>query len=123
MHELAICQALIDQVQAIASERSAQCVLSIEITIGPLSGVEPALLEGAFPLASAGTAAAGAELIVERSRVRVLCLACGVESEVHSNDLACRSCGHWRTQVTSGTELLLTRVELQVSEKEVAAHV
>ena len=40
MHELAICQSLIDQVEVIAVERNAQCVTTIVVAIGPLSGVE-----------------------------------------------------------------------------------
>ena len=54
MHELAICQALIEQVEAIARERLARRVGTVCVSIGPLSGVEPRLLEQAFPVASAG---------------------------------------------------------------------
>lgn len=120
MHELAVCQALIQQVEAVARQRNARRVISIVVTIGPLAGVEPGLLSSAYPLASAGTVAAGAKLVVESSVVRVRCLECGAESEVQSNRLLCLHCGNWRTQVLSGEELLLTSVEL---EREIAHHV
>jgi len=113
MHELAISRALIRQVEGIAGERHAERVIRIVVRIGPLSGVEPALLRNAWSLACAGTCAADAELVVEASSVRVRCLECGAESEVPSNRLLCGSCGRWRTQVLTGDELLLIRVELE----------
>lgn len=113
MHELSICQALMGQVTRVAAEQNAQRVVSVTIRIGPLSGVEPALIESAYPLASAGTLAADSRLIVERSQVRVRCLECGAESEAESARLLCGSCGHWRVQVLCGEELLLARIEFE----------
>ncbi|MGD2054620.1 MAG: hydrogenase maturation nickel metallochaperone HypA, partial [Gammaproteobacteria bacterium] len=57
MHELSICQALMNQVENIAAERNARSVVSIVIGMGPLSGVEAQLLKHAYPVASAGTVA------------------------------------------------------------------
>ena len=61
MHELSVCNALISQVEAIAREHGAGRVESITLQLGALSGVEPPLLERAYPLAAAGTLADGAE--------------------------------------------------------------
>jgi hydrogenase nickel incorporation protein HypA/HybF len=115
MHELSICSALIDQLQAIARERHADCVLSVVVRIGPLAGVEPQLLRHAYSLASAGTLAEGSDLRIESSPVRVRCAQCGAESEVESNRLTCPGCGDWRTEVLQGEELLLASVELRRS--------
>lgn len=113
MHELSVCQALLEQVAQVAREQQARRIVAITVRIGPLSGVEPALLESAYPLASAGTPAANATLIIERPGVRVRCQECGAESEAESTRLLCPRCGHWRVQVLSGEELLLVRVELE----------
>jgi Zn finger protein HypA/HybF involved in hydrogenase expression len=56
MHELSVCQALIGQVERVARENDARRVISIVIDHGPLSGVEPQLLN-AYPSAAAGTIA------------------------------------------------------------------
>lgn len=120
MHELAICQALIDQVESIARERHALRVLSIVVRIGPLAGVEPGLLRSAYALASAGTLAERASLVLEDCPVRVRCRTCGAESDATNNNLSCRACGHWQTEVLTGDELLLASLEL---EKGVADHV
>lgn len=113
MHELSICQALMEEVTRVAREQRARRILSVTVRIGPLAGVEPGLLESAYPLASAGTVAADSSLIVERSAVRVRCLACSAESEVQSTSLVCGACGNWRVEVLTGEELLLASVELE----------
>ena len=117
MHELAICQALIRQVVALADERGAASVSDIHVNVGPLSGVEPQLLQSAFPLAAAATIADGAVLHIEDMSVRVYCPDCDVESEVAVNRLLCGQCGGWQTRLVSGDELLLARVELELPER------
>jgi len=117
MHELAVCQSMIDQVEAIAAERNAHSVVSIVIGVGLLSGVEAPLLKHAYPVASAGTVAEGAELVIEVLPIRVKCNQCGSESEATANKLVCKSCGDWRTSLVSGDELLLMSVELETNQQ------
>lgn len=121
MHELSICQALIDEVQRLARKHGARRVLSVELAVGPLSGVEPQLLERAYPIAAAGTLAADAELRIRREPVRVRCRECGAEGEVPSNRLCCVACDGWRVQVTAGEALLLRRIEFGTADTGVAA--
>lgn len=108
--------ALLDQVQSIARQHDAVSVEKITLKIGPLSGVEIALLKHAYPLAAVGTLAEDAELVIEPMAVRVQCVACGAESEVLPNRLLCGVCGDFRTRLLSGDEMLLGRVELNVSK-------
>lgn len=112
MHELSVCLSMLDQVRAIAKERDAVQVSKIYVQIGPLSGVEPDLLAQAFPIASAGTVAEQAELILENLELRILCLDCQAESPSPANNLLCPACGSNQTRLISGDELMLARVEL-----------
>jgi len=118
MHELAICQSLMNQVESIALERDAQSVTSIVVGMGPLSGVEAQLLKNAYPIASAGTIAEHAELIIENLPIRVKCSSCGCESDALPNKLVCKTCGDWRTTLISGDELMLMSVELEKTKAE-----
>ena len=77
MHELSVCQALIAQVEQIARNHAAQSVTLVKLRVGPLSGVEPLLLEHAYPFASAGTVAAASRLVIEPAPLRVSCETCG----------------------------------------------
>ncbi len=112
MHELSLCLSLMQQVEDIARDREAKKVARITLSIGPLSGVEPDLLQHAYPVAAAGTIAEDAELILQSSEIVVRCSQCDKETTVTPNKLLCGSCGDFRTRVVSGDELLLMSVEL-----------
>ncbi len=103
------------QVDAIARGKRAR-VSEVRVGIGPLSGVEPELLAHAYPLACGGTAAEGSRLTIETTAIRVRCRDCGAETTVLPNRLLCGSCGAWRTEIMTGDEMVLLRVELQIAE-------
>lgn len=112
MHELSVCQALIRQVEDIARQHQSKAVKSVCVRIGPLSGVEPDLLEQAYSLAAAGTVAEVSRLVIEKLPIRVRCEKCGAETDAEANKLICGVCGDWHTQLLSGDEMLLASVEL-----------
>jgi len=118
VHELSVCQHLIGQVEALAREHGAVRVSRIVVRIGPLAGVEAALLEQAFTLARAGTVADQAELATESLPIQVRCTVCGAVTTVTANRLICGACGDWHTELQSGDELLLTSVELELEDNE-----
>ncbi len=112
MHELSICQGLMTKVEQVALENGATLVEKIYLSVGPLSGVEPPLLERAFEIARLGTIAESAQLDIQTGPIIVACSECGASSEVRLYHLVCGSCGNWRVRVTRGEELLLLRLEL-----------
>lgn len=112
MHELGVCQSLLKQVQAIA-RRHGGAVQRVVLRVGPLSGVEPALLTRAYAAAAASTDVAGSELLIETPPLRVRCQSCGAETAASLERLTCATCGDWHTDLLSGDELLLLRVELE----------
>ena len=111
MHELSVCQALISQVEELAQREMAQRVERVRVGIGPLSGVEPQLLQHAYPLAAAGTLAENSELEIENRPIRVHCPTCGKTSDASASRLLCAHCGDWQTTLVSGDELMLLQVE------------
>ena len=74
MHELSVCTALMEQVERIAREHQAGRVERIVLQVGPLSGVEAPLLQRAWPLASIGTLAEDAELVIEIATAHSRCV-------------------------------------------------
>ena len=113
MHEFSLCRALLGQLETLAATHRASRIRRVTLRVGPLSGAEPALLREAFPLASQGSPAADAELIIETTPVRVHCPVCNSDSETPTNDLRCPACGASSTQLLSGDELLLVSADLQ----------
>jgi hydrogenase nickel incorporation protein HypA/HybF len=112
MHELSVCLSLLREVERIARENNAGRVTRISVTVGPLSGVEPDLLQNAYPLAVAGTVAEDAEFTIDVSEIVVKCTRCGAESPAKVNRLLCGECGDYRTSLVSGDEMVLQSLEL-----------
>ncbi len=115
MHELAVAQALVEQVDALIDQHRASCAVLIRVRVGPLAGVVPDLLATAFPLAAAGSRMEHAELEFTHSPILVRCQTCNAETEAMMNRLLCGACGDWHTQIISGDELLLESVELETA--------
>ena len=115
MHELAVAQALVEQVDAVIDQHQASRAALIRVRIGPLAGVVPELLASAFPLAAAGSRMEHAELALVAAPIRVHCQTCGAETEAAMSRLVCGACGDWHTQIISGDELLLESVELETA--------
>ena len=123
MHELAICQGLIREVECVARAHHARAAAKICVSVGALCGIDPQQLARTFSIARAGTLADGAELEIESVGVRIRCPVCDVESEVAPNALVCARCGGWRVQLVRGEELLLRSVELELEVNEQAPRV
>lgn len=115
MHELAVAQALVEQVESVIDQHAASAASLIRVRIGPLAGVVPDLLATAFPLAAAGSRMEHATLDLVDAPIKVRCQACGSETDAAMNRLVCGACGDWHTQVISGDELLLESVELETT--------
>jgi hydrogenase nickel incorporation protein HypA/HybF len=118
MHELSLCEDILDQLTALTRRHGAKAVARVSVRIGALAGVEPMLLEHAFRSACIDTVAEQAEFRTEWVAARVRCGACGLEAETAPNDLRCPTCGGHDTELTRGEELTLASVELLVPESE-----
>jgi hydrogenase nickel incorporation protein HypA/HybF len=112
---------MLTQVAEIAAGRGASVVERITIEVGPLSGVEPALLASAFLVLRTRGCAAEATLMIESTPVTVSCLTCGGQSQTSPNHLVCGFCGGFRTRIVAGDELRLRRIELRVADLQLAA--
>jgi hydrogenase nickel incorporation protein HypA/HybF len=121
VHELSVCQALLTQVTEIVAGQGAADVARITIEVGPLSGIDAALLCSAFAILRAGGCAAGATLSIEPTAVEIACLTCGGQSQTAPNRLVCGFCGGYRTRIVAGDELRLRRIELRVPQRASAA--
>ena len=120
VHELAVCQGLMRQIEGVAAQQHARQVTEIELGIGPLSGVESELLRRAWPLACAGSIAADARLVINTLPVRVHCTRCDRDSDARVNRLVCGHCGDWQTRLVSGDELLLVSLSVERHEEDLA---
>lgn len=123
MHELAVCQSILTQVEDIAAANQAGRVTRVTLRLGPLAGVEPDLLRAAFPLLAAGTCCEAATLRIKTTPVQVECQLCGALSATRPNRLLCGACGTWRVVLLSGDEMQLESLELAPAPAKEFLHV
>jgi len=110
MHEFSLCQGLVSALYKQPINKGKRELYAIEVTVGPLAGVEPELLAHAFPLAVKGTPFNHVEMRIEHSDITVQCHDCKKISIAIINDLRCKHCMGEITTVLSGAECALTHL-------------
>src|SRR3982074_337158 len=109
MHELGMCEAILDTVERRAAGRR---VSAFTVRVGTLHrGVEPAM-DQAFTLASEGTVAEGAVLHLVVVPVRSTCRSCGLTTESAEPPVACAGCAATDLELTGGDDLILESIEV-----------
>jgi hydrogenase nickel incorporation protein HypA/HybF len=117
MHEWSLACQLVREAEAEAERRNAVKVFGVTVSIGQLTGVVPELLTRAYDMARMGTLLEDAALEVEIASVKGRCSECGRESSIQGFGLMCPECGALGLEVLSGDDILLTKMDLEVSEK------
>jgi hydrogenase nickel incorporation protein HypA/HybF len=118
MHEMSTAQSILEVVQQYTKEndhtRGADVprVKSVRLRIGEMAGVVPESLRFCFEVASEGTVAQGAELLIDEVPIRCRCAGCKVEFLVEHFLFLCPTCGTPDVEVISGNELDVVELDL-----------
>ncbi len=112
MHEQSLVKSLLRQVDEVLIENRGSWASSVEVEIGPLSGVEADLVRSAFEQLSAGTRCSNATLLIQLSLLVVRCRDCLSESRLAGFVFRCHHCGSGNVQVISGDALRLLSVTM-----------
>jgi hydrogenase nickel incorporation protein HypA/HybF len=108
MHELGLCEDIVDAVTRRAGDRP---VARVRIRVGALHHVHPEAFEQSFALAAAGTVADGARAELVLVPVTARCRGCGAVIEATEPVLGCASCGAVELDHSGGDEVLLESLE------------
>lgn len=113
MHEVSLVQALFDQADRAIAPHPPATVCLLKVRIGELAGVDPELFRIAFDgcREERGYAAAALEVVWESAAWR--CRACDAPIPAQG-PLRCAACDS-EARLAAGGDLLLDRVELEVS--------
>jgi hydrogenase nickel incorporation protein HypA/HybF len=112
MHELSLMQSALDMAFSHAHRAGASRIHRMRLRVGALSGVVVEALEMAFTVATCGTQADGAELIVETVPVICRCRRCAHEFQPDDVIYCCPFCGDVSSQVCQGKDLELISLEV-----------
>ena len=115
MHELGMCEAIVDAVERRAAGRR---VCAFTVRVGTLHRVVEPAMDQAFLMASAGTVAEGATLELVVVPVRATCGSCGLTAESADPPVACAGCGSTDVELSGGDELVLESIEVDTSLTE-----
>ena len=111
MHELSICEHLLDILRQEAARHGVNKITRLRLEIGRLSCLEPDALRFAFDTMALGTIAEAAELQIDRPPIGATCKGCGAAVELDSRLGACPSCGDTRLEIHGGGEMRLVEME------------
>jgi hydrogenase nickel incorporation protein HypA/HybF len=112
MHEVAISQGLVDLIDAERRTRGFQTVRRVGLTLGAFSHVEPEALRFGFEVASRGTVAEGAELVITITPAQAWCMKCSQTATLHARGDACPTCGGHQLMLQGGEEMRLSELEV-----------
>lgn len=112
MHELSIMQSALEVALDQARQAGAPRVCSLHLRIGALSGVVPEALEFAFKALTPGTAAEGAELVIEGVAARFWCPTCRREFAAEDMLAECPACHQPSAELRAGRELEVASMEI-----------
>ncbi|MDR3514660.1 MAG: hydrogenase maturation nickel metallochaperone HypA [Azospirillaceae bacterium] len=113
MHEMALCQRIIEIVDETARSQGFSRIVSVRLEIGALSSVEPEAIAFGFDVASRNTAAEGCRLRIDRPPGQAYCIDCGDSTVIASRSDPCPRCGGYQLLVTGGEELRVMELEVE----------
>ena len=113
MHEYSIVQALLERVDAVATQHGAVRVHRVRVAIGELAGVEVELLRTAYETIRHQTICDGADLEVRRVDARWECRKCHAAIPAGA-PLRCGACNE-PARLASGDEIMLDQIEMETT--------
>ncbi len=113
MHEASLVRTLLDKVAALLAEHQGDSVEEVLVELGPLSGVEPLLVQSAFEQLAAGHGLAGTKLIINEIPLEAKCRQCDVLFEIERFKFRCSACGSSDVQVMRGDEFRLLSITIR----------
>ena len=113
MHEMSLAQALVDQVTELAEQDGCQKVLSVDVSIGALSGVMRESLEFCFPVVAQGTQLEGTKLNVTEVPLKAECRDCHSITNPEPYEVTCVHCGSLNLMVLEGKDFKLVSLEVE----------
>jgi hydrogenase nickel incorporation protein HypA/HybF len=113
MHEVGITQNLAEIAEENLRNSGCKTALSVTVAIGALSGVVAEAVEFCYEAVTLDSPLAGSKLIIDRIPGRKICLECQADFEADNQTYICPECGSGLLQITAGTDLRITEMEVE----------
>jgi hydrogenase nickel incorporation protein HypA/HybF len=117
MHEMSLMESVREIVEDTAHRHGAARVMAVRLAIGALATVEPEALRFAFDVVMRAGLADGARLEIEEVPGTAWCWDCSSAVPLAGATLDCPECGGHRLEVTGGTEMRVSEIDLAMCEE------
>lgn len=121
MHELSLCQSLIQLTERIANSYNASKVIGVTVVMGTAVAIEEDTFRFCFDAVANDTIADGSKLTIEWIRLKLQCQLCGNSYHPASPVIPepCPQCGSFATKCLSGREFTVKHIEVEERAKEI----
>ncbi|MCW9035697.1 MAG: hydrogenase maturation nickel metallochaperone HypA [Rhodospirillales bacterium] len=113
MHEMSLCEGIVQVIEDQAKEQNYKSVVKVWLEIGALAGVEIEALRFGFDVVTKGSVAEDAELEIIKVEGTGWCMPCEKSVFVAERFDACPDCGSYQIQITSGDEMRIKELEVK----------
>lgn len=113
MHELALTEGIISIVEAESKKHGFKRVVEISLKVGEFSGVIPECIEEFFPIASKGTAAEGAKLVMENVPAEFECRRCRWRGRMAKGSYTCPECSDESLKMVVGRDFYVENLKVE----------
>ncbi len=122
MHEFSFAYNIFKVAEATAIKHNAKKITEVFLEIGELTLIVPDLLKRSFEMATTGSIAEGAELVIEILPGKIRCRDCGKDSSVTLSEesyltglqlFQCKHCESKNTEIVEGKKANIKNVKIQ----------
>jgi hydrogenase nickel incorporation protein HypA/HybF len=105
MHELSLCEGIIELVTEYAQREDVSHIARITLALGVAAAVDADALLFCFPVAAADTIAAGAELVINPIALKANCQSCHADYAADTVIAPCPACGSYARKILEGQDM------------------
>jgi len=112
MHEMALCESLLESLRDAAREHGFARITKVRLAVGAFAGVEVEALRFGFDVVMRGSLAESAELEILGEPGTAWCFDCGATVGLADRLSPCPGCGGERLRPNGGTEMRIKDLEV-----------
>ncbi len=112
MHEISICEGILQALEAEAIKQSFSKIKTVILEIGDLSSIELDALNFGFDVVTKNSIADGARLEIIRIPGAAWCMKCSKNVYIKRRFDECPDCGSYQLQITGGEEMRIKELEV-----------
>ena len=121
MHEFSFAYNIFKVAEATAIKHKAKKITEVQLEIGELTLIVPELLKRSFEMATSGSMAEGAELVITVLPGKIKCRECGKDSSVTLSEesqltglqlFQCKHCQSKNTEIIDGKKANIKNVKI-----------